>query len=266
MNNNSPLQSHEDNWATSMGAFFPGERVVVRGKNLFEGFQDKSWFDLLLYSITGKEFTSEQIKLFDGIWSICTSYPDPRLWNNRVSALAGTCRSTGSLGLAAGTALSEANIYGMKPIIKSFDFLLDAEKKIEAGLTLENVIKSELKQFRVLSGYGRPIVNEDERIKPLMKLAERLGLDKGKYISLAFEIEDKLIKLGYRMRANIASIAAGLAADQGLTSREYYHYLICCFSIGIISCYIDASEHPEGTFLPLSCDRISYNGADIRKW
>jgi len=266
LNNIARLLEAEDNWKTELGASFPGERVVIKGEDLFSSFSNRSWMDLLLYSISGRNFTKNQLKLFEGIWVICTSYPDPRIWNNRICALAGNNRSTGSLGLAAGIAASEANIYGMRPIIRAFDFLQCAKKSIDSNISLDETIKIELKKYRSISGYGRPIVKKDERIKPLMDLSERLGLNSGAYVNLAFEIERVLIDLGYRMQANIASIAAGLAADQGLSRKEYYYYLLNCFSVGLIACHLDASNQDEGVFFPLKCERISYSGVSMRKW
>jgi hypothetical protein len=99
-----------------------------------------------------------------------------------------------------------------------------------------------------------------------MKLAHHLGLDSGDHIKLAFEVEKELIGLGYRMNANVASIAAGLVADQGLTTREYYYYLINCFSIGLLLCNMDASVKKEGALFPLRCSRVSYEGPDKRLW
>ena len=266
MNKKSPLLSYEDNWETELGAFIPGESVVIRGKNLFEEFSKKPWIELLLFSITSRSFSDNQLKLFEGIWNICTSYPDPRLWNNRVGALAGTVKSTGSLGLAAATAVTEASIYGMRPIIKSFNLLIKTEEELKNGSNLNEFIKKELKFNRVVPGYGRPIVNIDERIEPLMRLADSLGLGKGKYIELAFIIEKAIQELGYRMNANIAVIAAGLVADQGLTAKEYYYYLINSFTVGIIACNYDASEKNVGTLLPLNCGRILYLGEGFREW
>ena len=42
------------------------------------------------------------------LW-VNTSYPDARIWNNRVAALAGSARSTGNLGVSAALAVSEAS-------------------------------------------------------------------------------------------------------------------------------------------------------------
>ena len=42
------LIEKEDNWQTDLGASFAGERVVVRGKDLFSEFGDFSWHGMLL--------------------------------------------------------------------------------------------------------------------------------------------------------------------------------------------------------------------------
>lgn len=256
----------ETKWKTSMGLSFPGERVVFRGKDLFSELSEKSWMELLLYGVTGREFTKEQLKLFEAIWVISTSYPDPRIWNNRVSGFAGSCRSSGSLGLAAGIAVSEAQIYGMKPIIRSFEFLTDSNIKVKNGYVLSHLIKIYIKKYRALPGYARPVISIDERIEPLMKVAKELGLASGEHIKLAFEISDELRTLGYRMNANIASIAAGLVADQGLSTIEYYYYLINCFTIGFVTCHLDAITKKEGTLFPLTCKRVNYEGKEERNW
>ncbi|MFK7815407.1 MAG: hypothetical protein AB8B92_03645 [Gammaproteobacteria bacterium] len=162
--------------------------------------------------------------------------------------------------------MSEAEIYGMKPIIKSFDFLSETNIRVKNGESLSKLVKEELKKYRVVSGYARPIIKEDERIKPLTDLARKLGLGSGEHIKLAFDIEKTLISLGYKMHANIASIAAGLVADQGLTAREYYYYLVNCFSIGILLCHFDSSRKKEGLLFPIRCTKVVYQGNSNRVW
>ncbi len=260
------LLDSETCWETSIGLSYPGEKVIFRGKDLFAELSNNSWMELLLYGVTGRKFNQDQLKLFEAIWVICTSYPDPRIWNNRVSALTGSSRATGALGYAAGIAVSEAKIYGMKPIVKSFDFLIKSKKKVDEGESLVSLVKEELEKYRVVPGYARPIIKNDERIKPLMKVAKQLGLASGEHIKLAFDVENKLKELGYRMNANIASVAAGLVADQGLTPREYYYYLINCFSVGFLMSHLDSSNKKEGLLFPLRCEAISYSGVKKKKW
>jgi len=255
------LAAYEDNWQTAMGAWFPGERVVLRGKDVFSELNNNTWMEFFIYGLTGK--TSANIaKLLEGVWLISTSYPDPRLWNNRVAALAGTCRSTGVLAAAAGISVSEATIYGLKPIKGAMDFLYRAAEKLELGESLESIIKKELKTYRAVHGYGRPLVSADERVKPLMEYADSLGMADGPYIKLAFEIEQWFKNSRYKYQINIAAVSAALFADCGITPNEKYYMATLSFIAGIYPCYISSLEQPEGSFFPLNTNRINYRGAN----
>jgi citrate synthase len=260
------LFDSEDRWVTSMGAWFPGKRVVLRGQDLFHDLKELSWMALLLYAITGRILDERQVRLFEGIWRISSSYPEPRLWNNRIAALAVSVRSTGSLGVSAGIAVSEATIYGQGPLIRAMEFLLRAQEQLNQGINLTDVVLAELKKYRGIAGFGRPIIRTDERIAPLMALVEELGYGDGVYVNLVFEIEKILLAGGWRLHMNIAALDAALAADQGLTVGQFYMYMILCFTAGIVPCAIDASRSPAGTFFPLRCNRIQYKGRPHRLW
>jgi citrate synthase len=260
------LLESEDHWVTTMGAWFPGERVVFRGQDLFHDLKDLSWMALLLYGITGRIPSGRQIRLFEGIWTICTSYPDPRLWNNRIVALAGTTRSTAALAIGAANAVSEASIYGRRPDIRAIDFLLRTQEQLDRGADLKELIRAEIKKYKGIFGYGRPITHKDERIGPLLVLAKELGFSEGPYVKLAFAVEEILLRDRWRLHMNIAAVAAALAADQSLSRREYYHYLVLSFSAGMFACHLDAMNKPEGAFFPLRCDRVAYAGKPHRIW
>ena len=260
------LLSTQGRWETRMGFAFPGERVVYRGQDLFHDLNHLSWIQLYLYGITGRIFSDQQSKLFEGMWTLCTSYPNPRLLNNRIGSLAGTARSTGTLGLSAAIAISEASIYGRRPDIRAINFLIRAKKSLSEGKSLQEIVDTELKKYRGIYGYGRPIVNGDERIGPLLNLAKELNLDNGHYTKLAFEVEEILLQGRWRMRINIAALGAALAADQGLSEREFYLFLIPSFTAGIMPCLIEANEQREGTFLPAKCEHLHYEGSPRRKW
>lgn len=262
----SKLIAHEDRWNTRMGMVFPGKRVVFRGKDLFHELKDIRWMELLLFGITGRRFDEKQIRLFESIWSLGTSYPDPRIWNNRVASLAGTVRSTATLGLSAAISISEATVYGRRPDVRAIDFLFRTRRSLEAGATLPDIIRDELRKYRGIAGYARPFVNDDERILPVTHLAERLGYGDGAYLRIAYEVEKTLLNLRYRIKMNAAALGAALAADQGLSGYEYYLFLTPAFIGGMFPCYIEAAEKDEGTFLPLSCNRIEYLGKESRRW
>ena len=267
MAGNERLLEHEDRWPTAMGKWFPGERVVLRGRDLLNDLASMPWMGVLLYGITGRVHDEKQIRLFEGFWNISTSYPDPRLWNNRVAALAGTARSTVNLGVAAGVAVSEASIYGRRPDIRSMDFLIQTKAAVDAGEPLEAWIEARLRKYRVVHGYGRPLTRKDERVAPIMRLAEELGYADGPHVQLAFAIERVLIENRRRMYMNIAALLAALAADQGMSQQDYYAFMVLSFTGGMFPCAVDALQKEEGVLFPIRCDRIEYKGdAKRRRW
>ncbi len=260
------LKQHEDNWQTEMGAIFFGERSVLRGKDIFSEFGNHRWMEFMVCAVTGKE-SKTTARLIEAMWVICSSYPDPRLWNNRVAALGGTTRTTGALAVNAASAVSEATIYGLRTSKGAIALLHRFREKIENGASLAELVFGELKQYRSIWGYGRPLASGDERIKPLMAFARSLGCDDGPYVKLAFEIEKCLKDRKYKYQINISAVVAALMADEGLSDEEFYYLSMLSFIGGILPCYIDAYNHKQGTLFPLPTDRLNYIGSvGHRKW
>lgn len=273
------LSEWEGRWRTELGAWFPGERVVLRGRDLLSDVGTQPWMGLLLFSITGREFTPAQIRLFEGIWSVSTSFPEPRLWNNRIAALSGSARSSSALGVAAGIAVSEAIVYGHRPLLATMDFLHRCVLRVRAGDKLCDILQSMLdaevegnpgsgknRQLAKIPGFGRPITSRDERIAALYALASELGFRDGEHLRMAESVQSTLLEMGHEWYMNISVLMGALAADQGLTATEYYHYTILCFCAGLIPCAVDALEKPEGAFFPLRCENIRYTGVAPRVW
>ncbi|SMF95547.1 hypothetical protein SAMN02949497_2912 [Methylomagnum ishizawai] len=261
------LRQSEDHWITDMGAFLPAEgRVVFRGEDLHRDCKDMPWMGLLLYGITGRRFGADQIKLFEGLWTVGTSYPDPRIWNNRVAALAGTAHSTAALAIAGANAVSEATLYGHRPFLGAIDLLLSAKAALDGGGDIEEFINTRRAGGdRILFGYGRPIRNTDERIKPMLALLGDLGFPIGPHVAIAFQIEAILLR-DKAISMNAAALLAAICADQGLSRREFHHFMILSFSAGMFPCYAEAANRPGNTFFPLRCDRIGFFGKSNRTW
>jgi hypothetical protein len=259
------LLKHVDVLKSRMGSFFPGSHVIFRGHNLHTELKDMDWVELYLYGITGRRFTKQQSKLVQSMWTF-TSYPDKRIWNNRVTALAGSSRSTGTLGMAASLAISEASIYGRGIDMRVFEFLLRTSQQINHGVDLGECIRQELLEHRSIAGYGRPLINGDERNQHILELAKDLGLDKGPYLRLAFNIEEYLLTNRYRMKMNYAGVVAALIADFGLSSKEYYLLSFPTFLAGMVPCFIEATDRTEGTLYPVPCTNVLYEGEFDRTW
>lgn len=265
MNGPELLASHAGVLRTKVGACWPGSRAVFRGHDLHQDLRDSDWIELYLFGITGRRFTHQQVKLLHGIW-VLTSYPDTRLWNNRVAGLAGSTRSSPVLGISAALAVSEARIYGGGPGLRSIDFLIRAGSAVKSGQKLLDFVRQEL-ELRYIYGYGRPIGPQDERLPWLAGLAKTQGLDQGEYFKLAFEVEKVLDELGKsHLRMNYAGMTAALGADLGLTPREFHIFRIPLFLAGMPPCWVEAAEKPEGTLFPVSCEGITYQGVSQRTW
>jgi citrate synthase len=259
------LASHAGVLRTSVGACWPGSRAVFRGHDLHRDLHDADWVGLYIFGITGRRFTPQQVKLMHGIWVI-TSYPDTRLWNNRVAALAGSARSSSVLGLTAALAVSEARIYGGGPGLRAIDFFFRAQAALREGHALKDFIRKELTS-RHIYGYGRPIDSHDERLPWLIKLAREQGCADGPYFRLAFDVEKTLAELGKpALRMNYAAMSAALGADLGLSAREFQMFRVPLFFAGMPPCLAEAAKKPEGAIFPTPCNGVAYEGVAKRAW
>ena len=248
-----------------MGAAIIGkERVVLRGVDFLSGCNKRSWAEHLFFAITGEE-NKEFSRLIEAMWVTVTSFPDPRLWVNRVAALGGTVRTTGSLAANAASALGEANAYGIRVGRRAVDLMYRFKEKLDAGAELEDLIKQDLRNYKALSGFGRPLASKDERIEPLLSFARSLGYGNGPHVKLIFDIDDYFQNSRYPFQMNAGALMAALFADQGISAEDAYYLVIHCFMAGIYPCYIDAKNKPEGVFFPLSASRIKYSGVHTRR-
>jgi len=261
----SPLEAHAGRLRTRMGGAFVGQRAVFRGRDLHADLADMEWLALYVFGITGERYTPAQLKVLHAIW-VYTSYPDARIWNNRVAALAGSARSSGTLGVAAALAVSEAEIYGRGIDIRAARFIQRARQVQADGADLDGCVRDELQRHRAIAGYGRPIAAGDERIAPMLRLVEQQGLAGGAHVRTALAVEQHLQAGRWRLRMNYAALAAALTADMGFTPRQHYQFTFPAFLAGMQPCYIEASEQPPGTLLPLACDHIAYEGPAPRRW
>ncbi|MGZ4998735.1 MAG: citryl-CoA lyase, partial [Methylomonas sp.] len=259
------LSEHVGVLKSRMGTFYPGSHVIFRGQNLHEDLKGLDWLALYVFGITGRRFGAAQLRLMNAIWTY-TSYADVRLWNNRIAALAGSVRSTGTLGMAAALAVSEASIYGGGILMRAVEFFIRSRRRLEQGETLDTCIREELAAHRSIGGYGRPLVNGDERIEPLLALARELSLDQGPHLKLAFDVERQLLGGRWRMKMNYAALVAALGADIGLSAQEFYLFMFPVFLAGMPPGYIEAGERPEGSLYPIPCDHVLYDGKSRRVW
>jgi hypothetical protein len=248
-----------------VGGLRPDRRVSYRGKELHTDLAGVDWLDLYAFGITGRRYAAHELQLMHALW-VNTSYPDARIWNNRVAALAGSSRSTGSLGISAALAVSEAHIYGRGNEVQAVSFFLRTHRALQAGAALSGCIEQEMRQHGRIAGYGRPLLDGDERIAPTMALAETLGLADGPHLKLAFEVERHLIGLGKNLRLNYGCLVSAFGADLGMSAEQFALFMFPSFLAGMPPVYLDARAQPAGTLLPMPCTAIRYAGPPPRRW
>ena len=278
MNAPHVLQAYEHQ-LKSKSACFPGSHVVFRGLDLHQDplFATLDWFGMHVFGVTGIKLSPAQQNLISFIWTI-TSYPDARLWNNRIAALAGGTRSTGCQGVAGAIAATEALNFGLQPMIHAADFLVRAEAAMKQGRPLEEIVTDEVAQHKHLGGYGRPVatLQQDERVVVLKDYIDNLKIANEihncKYFDLAFEIEKVLQKIGKKLTMNYGSVVLAPLLDLGLTPHQCYLVMVVFLTDGMTPCYQEALERPPGASFPVRCSSLQYtgktweNGLPHRSW
>ena len=258
------LAHHAGRLHTSVGAAFPGSHAVFRGHDLHRELCGLEWVQLYAFGITGRHITPAQAELVQAMWTH-TSYPDARLWNNRVAALAGNARSSASLGMVAGMAVSEATTYGGQATMLCMTFLQNALRQVQAGAALADVVWAETGRSKIY-GYGRPINSNDERLPFIMALAERLGLHDGPHLALALQVEQVLLTRYPQLRMNYSALHASVIADMGMSVRELQLLRMPIFIAGMAPCVTEAAAKPERVLFATPCEAVDYSGPAPRPW
>lgn len=266
-------------WHTATGNWFPGERIVLNGENVLSSMKGKSWMEIILLAITGQVPDPKTAAYLDAILALSGCIPDPRLWNNRIAALGGTVRSTPALAMSAGMAASDAVIFGFQPMMGAHHLFADVIRQLDSGKNLKDVLSQRLamahqgrpgtgknREIALLAGYGRPVAKGDERIPAIMEVVRQYGHDHGQAVTLAFAIEQHLEQQGLAFRLNSGGLIAAICADLGMTALQLYYYVSHCFYVSLAACNADALHHKIGSFFPLRCTQVMYEGPPERKW
>ncbi len=260
-----PLAAHTGAFRTAVGAAFPGERAVFRGRDLHAEVMHGTTFLQLCALAVGHELTADQAALLDTVM-VSTSYPDARIWCNRVASLAGSTRSTPTLALAAAHAAADARIYGRGNEHRAVAFLQRTLTAVRAGSDLDIALSEQIRTYGSLPGFGRPLHNGDERIIPWMRAARQYGAHDGDHVRLAFTIDERLKTSGKPLRMNAGGLVAAFGADFGFTPRQWAIMLFPGFLAGMSPCYLEALEKPVGAVFAARCDQVEYTGAPARTW
>ena len=259
------LAEHADVFKTKVGAAFPGSHTIFLGQDLLRDLKDMDWLALCTMGIMGRPVPPEHLKWFSQAW-VRTSYPDARLWNNRVAALAGTTRSTPNLAISAAQAVSEAAIFGRGNEFRALDFFLKTRQILDRGTSLADHLEGFLGDGGRMPGYGRPIASKDERIPLGLEMAKELGVGDGPHVALAFEIDRYFASTNRPLQLNMGGLGAAFAADFGWTPQEFNLFMFITFLGGMYPCYVEATSKPPAVVFPMRCSDVRYDGVARRNW
>ena len=254
-----------DNVPNSYGGWSIGGESLLHGYSIQRELVGKlSWMQSMIFSATGKVPPENHAHLIEAMF-IVTSYPDPRLWCNRVAALAGTARVPAMSALSVGIASSEARLYNGQATYAATSIIKKAKLILDDGgeEALENYIISTLKRDRHIPGFGRPLTSKEERIEPVEIEAKKLGVEAGDYLATMRLIEGALRR--FRLTLNYAGYAGARLLDMGFNQNEILVIITLCLYNGMIPCYLDSYKNDPNTFLPIACEDILYEGVEERE-
>jgi citrate synthase len=239
----------------------------VGGYSLFDDIVGKkSYFQLLILSVTGRLPERRLADWLEAVFS-CLSWPDPRLWCNQVGALSGTLRGSPIASIAAGVLASDSRVYGPGVLPETADAVHAIAEKRLRGVSVEDIIKTYLRgehKRPVVPGYWRPLMKGvDERVVHMIRVADELGFERGRYLQTCLELSDYLYE-NYEEGINLAGYITAFLLDSGLAPSEINRLLSMTVMAGVHACYADAADRPALSFLPLRCDDIDYQGVPER--
>lgn len=263
----SVLESKRGKIVSKKGGWRIGKAVYNHGFSMMDDLVGNvSYFQLVLLNVTGRLPSVELAQWIEASY-ICMSWPDPRIWCNYIGALAGSADTSPISGALAGSLAADSNMYGPGSLPNCMRVITSAAKQLTPDSS-----EQQFKQFiasyipakshdnkPVLPGYARPIARGDERVVAMRKVSRQLNFDKGPHELLSEKLEYFLQK-HYQESLNIGGYSAAFFADQGLSIKDIYRLTCTRVTAGVQACFAEANDNSPGTFLPMQCDDIDYQG------
>ena len=256
---------HRDRVTSFSGGWTIGGETMLHGYSIHSQLiHETSWMQSMVLAVTGRLYPKNECDFIESLF-IVTGYPDPRLWCNRVAALAGNARCTSAASLAIGISSAEARVYGRQADYHAACIIRDSNRiyRQQGKEALIAHIDAILEEHRFIYGFGRPLTRVEERIAPSDQVAEKLGIEAGEHLETACLIAEHLKK--WRIIMNYGGYLMSRLLDMGFVPKEIHRLLALIFHVGVLPCYIEAFENEPGTFLPIACEDILYEGRDARE-
>jgi citrate synthase len=248
------------------GGWKIGKKVECHGLDMMEDVVGKfSYMQVVILNATGKIASKKLADWFEAI-HICLSWPDSRVWCNRVGALGGSAGASSVASASAGLMAADSRSYGIRPIMDGVDFIKHAYNSVSCGVTIEEFVVHEINSKGGkphLMGFARPVVKGDERIVVLERLSKRLGFERGEHLKLAYQIES-ILDRDFGESMNLNGYVSAFLSDQGYSAIDIYRIFSVVLSSGVVACSVDYADRDHGSFAPMRVDDIDYTGEEFR--
>lgn len=248
------------------GGWKIGEAVYCHGYDMIDDFMGhKSYFQVLILNATGRLVEKRLADWLEAIF-IGLSWPDPRVWCNQIGALAGTMRASVVAATTAGVLAADSRNYAQRTLVEGCKFISFALSETRKGLTAEEFVMQQITETGgtpKFMGYARPVAKGDERVPAMERIAKAHGFTDGEHLNLAYAIE-KILLERFDESMNLTGYMAAFFSDQDFSGEEAYRICSIWVNSGVTACYTDTIARPAGTFMPLRCDDIEYQGPPPR--
>jgi citrate synthase len=220
---------------------------------------------VVILNATGKLASKNMAEWFEAV-QICMSWPDPRIWCNRIGALGATAGTETVGSVCAGLLAADSRSYGVRTLGESMDLIARVYSYTDQGGSVEDFVKEEVKASGgkpYLIGFARPVAKGDERISVLERLSKKLGFEHGPHLALAYQIESVLNR-DFGEAMNISGYISAFASDHGYSSVDVRRIFSIGVSSGISASHVDYADREQGAFAPLQVCDINYLGQPKR--
>ncbi len=248
------------------GGWKIGKAVLNHGYSMMDDLVGNvSYMQVMMLNSLGK-LPDRRLADWMEAFHICLSWPDPRIWCNHIGALGAEMKVSAVAATSSGNMAMESRAYGSHTLIDGVNFIQNALKEYKSGVSVEELVKAASQRVGatpVITGYARPIAKGDERVGAMEKVTEELGFEIGEHLALAYKVEEYLND-HFSESMNINGYVSAFLSDIGFTAEQVYISCSTLVASGVTACYLDANARTPGSFLPLKCDDINYEGKEHR--
>ncbi len=263
-----------DKWEQNRGQIYSqkggwevGKGITSHGYSLLDDLHGKvSITQLIIMNITGKLPEKRLADFVEGFF-ICLSWPDPRIWCNKIGVFNAATHSSITAAIASGGLAGDSKIYGAgtaKAVGRFVDLAhqhIVMEKRSVQSFFQTHAYKNG-KLFA--PGFARPLAKGDERIPAMRRLADHLGYGVGVYLTMLDEMEEYLRQTEGEGQ-NLAGYFTAFMKDQGFSVQQIEGVAAFAVSGGVYAAYFEYIDQPPHSFLPLRVDDIEYTGPAPRE-